>query len=48
MEELASERNNWRATVKAGIARAEEDRTERLIQKRVRRRARAGLAQLPP
>ena len=47
LEELASERNNWRATVKAGIARAEEDRIERLIQKRMRRKARAGLSQLP-
>ena len=47
LEELASQRNNWRATVKAGIARAEEDRIERLILKRMRRKGRAGLSQLP-
>ena len=47
LEALASERNSWRATVKAGIAKAEEDRTKRLIEKRMRRRVRAGLAPLP-
>ena len=47
LEALASERNGWRAIVKAGIVKAEEDRTGRLIEKRIRRRVRAGLAPLP-
>ena len=47
LEDMASDRNGWRATVKAGIAKAEEDRTNRLIEKRMRRRVRAGLAPLP-
>ena len=47
LEDLASDRNKWRATVKAGIMRAEEDRTKGLIEKRLRRKARAGLAHLP-
>ena len=33
LEGLASERNLWRATVKAGIVKAEEDRTKHLIDK---------------
>ena len=47
LEELASERLNWRNTVKAGIAKAEEDRIERLIEKRRKRKDTAGLACLP-
>ena len=45
-EELASDRNKWRATVGAGIVKAEEDRTKRLIEKRLKRKAAAGLAHL--
>ena len=48
LEELASVRNNWRRTIKAGIAKAEEDRTGRLIEKRRKRKAKADLARLPP
>ena len=48
LEELASNRLNWRNTVKTGIAKAEADRTERLIEKRRKRIARADLARLPP
>ena len=48
LEELASNRLNWRNTVKTGIAAAEADRIERLIEKRNVRRARADLARLPP
>ena len=47
LEELASERTKWRHTVKTGIAAAEVDRTERLIEKRMKRKARADLARLP-
>ena len=47
LEELASVRLNWRNTVKAGIALAEEDRIECLIEKRRKRKARADLAHLP-
>ena len=47
LEELASERLDWRNTVKTGIARAEADRIERLIEKRRKRKAKADLAQLP-
>ena len=36
LEDLALDRNKWRATVKAGITKAEEDRTKRLIEKRLR------------
>ena len=48
LEELASNRVNWRNTVKTGIAGAEVDRIERLIEKRNKRKARADLARLPP
>ena len=48
LEELASNRLNWRNTVKTGIAAAEADRIERLIEKRNVRRARADLARRPP
>ena len=47
LEELASERNNWRATVKTGIVQAEDDRTKRLIEKRRKRKAKADLSHLP-
>ena len=47
LEKLASKRTNWRNTVKTGVAKAEEDRIDRLVEKRLRRRARAGLAHLP-
>ena len=46
LEELASGRIHWRATLKAGIAKAEEVRTKSLIDKRMRRKARADLAPL--
>ena len=48
LEELASQRVHWRDTVKKGIAKAEEDRIECLINKRQRRKARMDLARLPP
>jgi hypothetical protein len=47
LEELSSDRDIWRDTVKAGISGAEEDRIERLIEKRRKRKARADLAHLP-
>ena len=47
LEKLASNRVHWRATFKKGIARAEENRIQCLIDKRLRRKARAGLAHLP-
>ena len=47
LEDLASDRNQWRATVKAGIKKAEEGRIESLIEKRMRRGVRADLAHLP-
>ena len=47
LEELAGDRPNWRSIVKTGVARAEEDRIERLVEKRLRRKARAGLPRLP-
>ena len=43
LEELASVRGSWRATTRAGIATAEADRIERLVDKRVRRKAKADL-----
>ena len=43
IERLASERNDWRATHKTGIAKAEDDRINCLIAKRMRRKANAGL-----
>ena len=46
LEELTSNRVSWRATSKIGVVRAEEDRTNRLIEKRERRKARADLARL--
>ena len=47
LEKRASERIPWRKTYKDGIARAEEDRIERLVSKRMRRKARSDLARLP-
>ena len=47
LEQLASERLNWRNTVKVGILKAEEDRIERLVEKRRRRKNTAALAHLP-
>ena len=47
LEELASNRLNWRNTVKTGIARAEVDRIKRLIEKREKRKARTDIARLP-
>ena len=47
LENIASKREPWRATFRQGIRKAEEDRIERLIEKRQRRKARAGLAHLP-
>ena len=46
LEEFASGRIHWRATLKAGIAKAENDRTVSLIDKRSRHKARADLARL--
>ena len=47
LEELAKVRANWRKTVGTGIARAEGDRIEGLIEKRRKRKARTDLARLP-
>ena len=47
LENLASNRVHWRTTFKKGIAQAEETRIERLIEKRLVRKARAGLSPLP-
>ena len=44
IERLASDRNHWRATLKTGIAKAEDDRINCLIAKRMRRKANTGLA----
>ena len=46
LEKLASDRLLWRATLKTGIDRMEADRTERLITKRDKRKARTDLARL--
>ena len=47
LEELAYEQDIWRGMVKTGIAGAEKDRTERLIEKQLKRKARADLARVP-
>ena len=47
LEDLASERDTWRDTCKGRLAKAEVERTNRLIDKRNKRKARADLAQLP-
>ena len=47
LEKLAANRNHWRATYKAGITKAENDRVNRLIDKRQRRKARMDLAHQP-
>ena len=43
LEILAAKRANWRTIYKAGIAKAEDDRINCLIEKRERRKRRAGL-----
>ena len=47
LEELAENRVHWRGVLKTGIAKAEDDRTHRLIVKRQKRKDRADLAHLP-
>jgi exonuclease III len=47
LEELASERDDWRDTLKEGILKAEGDRIGHLVDRRMRRKARAGLAGSP-
>ena len=47
LTELASERDNWRKAVKKGIREAEDARIDGLIDKRMRRKARAAVAHLP-
>ena len=47
LENLASDRNHWRATSRIGVARAEADRIKRLIRKREKRKALTDLAQVP-
>ena len=47
LEDLASERHQWRAAFKTGIAKAEDDRTKRLIDKRKKRKAKTDSARLP-
>ena len=47
LEALAADRDLWRATYKTGIAKAEDVRTKRLIDKREKRKARADLARQP-
>ena len=47
VDKRASERILWRKTYKDGIAKAEVDRIERLVSKRMRRKARSDLARLP-
>ena len=47
LEDIASKRDPWRATFRQGIHKAEEVRIARLIEKRQKRKANAGLAQLP-
>ena len=46
LEYFASDRDSWRDRYKDGIAKAESNRTKRLIDKRNIRKARADLAQL--
>ena len=47
LEDLASDRDDWRLKVQEGARKAEEDRIQGLVDKRVRRLARAGLAGRP-
>ena len=47
LEELAANRDHWRATYKVGIAKAEDDRVDRLKDKRQRRKAMMALAHQP-
>ena len=46
LEKVAKVRNDWRVTVRTGIAKAEGDRIDCLIEKRRKRKARADLAHL--
>ena len=47
LETLASERETWRSTYKAGIVKAEDDRIKHLIHKHEQRRALADLVYQP-
>ena len=47
LSELASDRDGWRETVSEGIIKAEEARIDNLVEKRMRRKARAAVAHLP-
>ena len=47
LSELASERDEWRETVSEGVNKAEKARINNLIEKRMRRNARAAVAHLP-
>ena len=47
LEELSMERDSWRETCKTGIAKAERFRTQCLVDKRMKRKARADLASQP-
>ena len=47
LSELASERDEWRETVSEGVNKAEKARINNLIEKRMRRKARAAVAHLP-
>ena len=47
LEDLASDRVQWRTTFKDGIVQAEEHRIECLVEKRRVRKARADLAHMP-
>ena len=44
LEDLASQKASWRARVKTGITEAENNRIERLKDKRKKRKAKADLA----
>ena len=47
LENLAENRVNWRATYKAGVAKAEDSRISHLIAKRERRKARTAHTHQP-
>ena len=47
LSELASERDEWRETVSECVNKAEKARINNLIEKRMRRKARAAVAHLP-
>ena len=46
LEELAANRDHWRGVLKTGIAKAEDDQTQRLIVKLQRYKAKTDLARL--